>query len=250
MSEKIYDVPAEWAKRAFVDQAKYREMYARSVSDPNGFWAEQAKRVDWIKPFTKVENASFAPGKISIKWFEDGVLNVAWNCIDRHLEQARRPDRDHLGGRQPLRIEAHHLSAAARRGLQVRQHPAHPQRQEGRPRHDLSADDSGSRLRDAGLRADRRDPFGGVRRLLARQPRPAHHRLPVQDRHHRRRRPARRQEGAAEGQCRCRDRQERRRRLGGRGQAHRRAGRHGSGARFLVPRRRRDGDDGMPGASR
>src|ERR1700738_4326861 len=87
MSEKIYDVPAEWTKRAFADQAKYGEMYARSVSDPNGFWAEQAKRGGWIKPFHKVENASFAPGKISIKWFEDGVLNVAWNCIDRHLDK-------------------------------------------------------------------------------------------------------------------------------------------------------------------
>ncbi|MEA2935709.1 MAG: acetyl-CoA synthetase [Variibacter sp.] len=86
MSEKIYDVSAEWSKRAFVDQAKYRDMYARSVSDPTAFWAEQAKRVDWFKPFHKVENTSFAPGNISIKWFEDGVLNVAWNCIDRHLE--------------------------------------------------------------------------------------------------------------------------------------------------------------------
>ena len=86
MSEKIYDVSAEWSKRAFVDQAKYREMYKSSVSDPNAFWGEQAKRVDWIKPFHKVENTSFAPGHISIKWFEDGVLNVAWNCIDRHLE--------------------------------------------------------------------------------------------------------------------------------------------------------------------
>ena len=85
MSEKIYDVPADWAKRAWVDQAKYQQMYARSIGDPNGFWAEQAKRIDWMKPFTKVENSSFAPGKISIKWFEDGVLNVAWNCIDRHL---------------------------------------------------------------------------------------------------------------------------------------------------------------------
>src|ERR1700724_1300260 len=85
MSEKIYDVPAEWAKRAWVDEAKYKEMYARSVSDPNGFWAEQAKRIGWMKPFTKVENASFAPGHIWIKWFEDGVLNVAWNCVDRHL---------------------------------------------------------------------------------------------------------------------------------------------------------------------
>src|ERR1700760_2887080 len=85
MSEKIYDVSAEWAKRAFVDQHKYHDMYARSVSDPNGFWAEQAKRIDWMKPFHKVENVSFAPGNISIKWFEDGVLNVTTNCIDRHL---------------------------------------------------------------------------------------------------------------------------------------------------------------------
>jgi acetyl-CoA synthetase len=85
MSEKIYDVPAEWAKRAFVDQAKYREMYARSISDPNGFWAEHAKRVDWIKAPTRIEDTSFAPGNISIKWFEDGVLNAAYNCIDRHL---------------------------------------------------------------------------------------------------------------------------------------------------------------------
>ena len=85
--EKIYDVPADWFKRACVDDAKYREMYARSVSDPNGFWAEQANRIDWMKPFHKVENVSFAPGNISIKWFEDGVLNVAWNCIDRHLDK-------------------------------------------------------------------------------------------------------------------------------------------------------------------
>ena len=87
MSDKIYDVPAEWSKRAWVDEAKYKEMYARSVSDPNGFWGEQAKCIGWMKPFTKVENASFEPGKISIKWFEDGVLNVAWNCIDRHLDK-------------------------------------------------------------------------------------------------------------------------------------------------------------------
>src|ERR1700676_3577377 len=63
-------------------------MYARSVTDPNGFWAEQAKRVGWIAPFTKVENSSFPPGNISIKWFEDGALNVAWNCVDRHLDSA------------------------------------------------------------------------------------------------------------------------------------------------------------------
>lgn len=90
MSEKIYDVPAEWSKRALVDAAKYSDMYARSIKDPNGFWSEQARRIDWVKPFTKVENVSYAPGNISIKWFEDGVLNVAYNCVDRHL--AKRGD--------------------------------------------------------------------------------------------------------------------------------------------------------------
>jgi acetyl-CoA synthetase len=85
MSDKIYDVPADWRKRAFIDDAKYKEMYARSIKDPNGFWAEQAKRIDWIKPFSKVKNTSFDPHNVSIKWFEDGTLNVAYNCVDRHL---------------------------------------------------------------------------------------------------------------------------------------------------------------------
>jgi acetyl-CoA synthetase len=90
MSEKIYDVPAEWQKRALVDDAKYQEMYARSIKDPNGFWAEHAKRVDWIKPFTKVKNTSYDPHNVSIKWFEDGTLNACYNCVDRHL--AKRGD--------------------------------------------------------------------------------------------------------------------------------------------------------------
>ena len=90
MSEMIYDVPAEWRRRAFADDAKYKEMYARSVDDPDGFWAEQAKHVDWIRPFTKVKNSSFDPHNVSIKWFEDGTLNVAHNCLDRHL--AKRGD--------------------------------------------------------------------------------------------------------------------------------------------------------------
>ena len=90
MSEKVYDVPADWAKRAFVDEAKYNEMYARSVKDPDGFWLEQTKTLDWTKAPTKAGNWSFAPGNISIKWFEDGVLNASYNCIDRHL--AKRGD--------------------------------------------------------------------------------------------------------------------------------------------------------------
>jgi acetyl-CoA synthetase len=90
MSEKIYDVPADWRKRAYADGAKYEEMYARSIKDPNGFWADQAKRIDWIKPFSKVKNSSYDPTDVSIKWFEDGTLNVCHNCVDRHL--AKRGD--------------------------------------------------------------------------------------------------------------------------------------------------------------
>src|SRR6202162_182156 len=90
MSEQVYDVPPEWSKRAFIDEAKYEAMYERSVKDPNGFWGEQAQRIDWFKPFTKVKNTSFDPHRVSIKWFEDGTLNVAHNCIDRHM--AKRGD--------------------------------------------------------------------------------------------------------------------------------------------------------------
>jgi acetyl-CoA synthetase len=61
-------------------------MYAASVSDPEGFWAEQGRRIDWMTPFGRVKNTSFAPGNIDIRWFEDGTLNVAANCIDRHLD--------------------------------------------------------------------------------------------------------------------------------------------------------------------
>ncbi|SED44651.1 acetate--CoA ligase [Beijerinckia sp. 28-YEA-48] len=85
MSDKIYPVAPEWAKKAYVDGAGYKEMYARSIKDPDGFWAEHGKRIDWIKPFTKVKNTTFGPPDVSIKWFEDGQLNVSANCVDRHL---------------------------------------------------------------------------------------------------------------------------------------------------------------------
>ncbi len=78
-------VPSEIAATAHVNAAKYAEMYAASVADPDAFWGEQGKRLDWIKPFTKVKNTSFAHGDVDIKWFEDGTLNVSANCVDRHL---------------------------------------------------------------------------------------------------------------------------------------------------------------------
>ena len=86
MSDKIYEVSPEWKARALIDAAKYKEMYAASIADPDKFWGEQAKALTWSKPFTKVKNTSFAPGKVSIKWFEDGRLNACYNCIDRHLD--------------------------------------------------------------------------------------------------------------------------------------------------------------------
>ncbi len=81
-----YPPSADFAKNAHADAETYAKMYAHSVQDPEGFWAEKGKRVDWIKPFTKVKNTSFAPGNVDIKWFEDGTLNVSANCVDRHVE--------------------------------------------------------------------------------------------------------------------------------------------------------------------
>ena len=85
MSEKVYAVPAEWSARAEIDETKYQSMMRRSLEDPNGFWGEVGQRIDWMKPYTKVKNTSFDPANVSIKWYEDGTLNVSANCIDRHL---------------------------------------------------------------------------------------------------------------------------------------------------------------------
>ncbi|TKA94177.1 acetate--CoA ligase [Cereibacter changlensis] len=84
-TQSVYPASAEFIAKAHVDAAGYERMYAESVSDPEGFWGREGKRIDWIRPYTKVKNTSFEPGNISIKWFEDGVLNVSHNCIDRHL---------------------------------------------------------------------------------------------------------------------------------------------------------------------
>jgi acetyl-CoA synthetase len=85
MNHTILDVPAEIAASAHIDAAKYDEMYARSIKDPEGFWGEHGKRIDWIKPYTKVKDVSFSEADLHIKWFYDGTLNVSANCIDRHL---------------------------------------------------------------------------------------------------------------------------------------------------------------------
>ena len=80
-----FPVPEEVAKTALIDKAKYQAMYKQSVEDNEGFWNEHGKRVDWIKPYTQVKDVNFEVPNVDIKWFHDGTLNVAANCIDRHL---------------------------------------------------------------------------------------------------------------------------------------------------------------------
>jgi len=89
MSEHpVYPVKDDALKRTRIDAQKYESMYARSIEDPDGFWADQGQRLDWIKPFSQVKNVSYASSDLYIKWYEDGVLNASVNCLDRHL-----PDR-------------------------------------------------------------------------------------------------------------------------------------------------------------
>ena len=83
--ELIIPVFDEVAKATLCTNEQYQEMYKRSVEDPEGFWGEHGKRIDWIKPYTKVKNVSYDYGNVSIKWYEDGTLNASANCIDRHL---------------------------------------------------------------------------------------------------------------------------------------------------------------------
>ena len=80
-----YPPSSDFVSHAHVDGAAYDEMYARSISDPEGFWAEQAQRLEWMARPMKIKNTRFDFGNVDIKWYEDGVLNVAYNCIDRHL---------------------------------------------------------------------------------------------------------------------------------------------------------------------
>lgn len=86
METHIYPVPKDAEDRALITADQYAEMYARSIDDNEGFWKQQAERVDWIKPFTTVKNVSFAKDDLHIRWYEDGTLNACYNCVDRHLK--------------------------------------------------------------------------------------------------------------------------------------------------------------------
>ena len=87
MSAKdLYPVPEELAKTAWADKTSYQAMYRASIEDPEAFWGEHGKRIDWIKPYTEVKDVSYDKDDLHIRWFHDGTLNVSYNCLDRHLE--------------------------------------------------------------------------------------------------------------------------------------------------------------------
>ena len=86
VATQTYPPSEDMAANAHVNAAKYDAMYSASITDPEGFWLEQAQRIDWMKPFTKVKDVDFTFGQVKINWFADGALNVSANCIDRHLE--------------------------------------------------------------------------------------------------------------------------------------------------------------------
>ncbi|CAF26692.1 acetate--CoA ligase [Bartonella quintana] len=87
MSEKIYPVPTDIKKNALINEETYQKWYRESINDPEAFWAKHGQRIEWFKPYTKVKNTSFN-GDVSIQWYEDGITNVAYNCIDRHLKNS------------------------------------------------------------------------------------------------------------------------------------------------------------------
>jgi acetyl-CoA synthetase len=85
MSEhQTFPVPDAWSEKAWADNAKYQDMYKQSIADPDAFWGEQGKRIDWIKPYTQVKDVDYT-GDVNIKWYADGTLNASANCLDRHL---------------------------------------------------------------------------------------------------------------------------------------------------------------------
>ena len=204
MSDKVYDVPAEWAKRAWVNESKYEEMYKRSVEDPQGFWGEHGKRIDWFTAYSKVKDTSFDAHNVSIKWFEDGVTNVAHNCIDRHLPKRANQTAIIWEGDDPSKSK--HITYA-----QLASHVGHfanVLKGHGVKKGDrvtiylpMIPEAAYAMLACARIGAIHSIVFGGFSAGRARR---AHRRRQVRDRDHRGRGAARRPQGAAESQCRHR----------------------------------------------
>src|SRR6478672_5033428 len=210
--ETVYKVQKGWKKNAFIDKDEYEKLYEKSVDKPDKFWGKEGERIDWIKPYSLslVKNTSFAYPDVSIKWFEDGTLNVSANCIDRHLKKRRHqvaiiwePDDPSEAARHITYGELHHEVNVFANVLLA-------------------------------MGVIRGDPLRSVRRVLAGLAGRPHHRLQVEARHHRRRGRARRQKDQAQTQHRRSADQVAWRREGDRDPAHRRSVRHVCRTRLLV----------------
>ena len=247
MSEKIYQVPAEW-QRAHLDDAKYQEMYARSIEDPNGFWAEQAQRVDWYRTPSKVKNTSFAPDNVSIKWFEDGVAQRRLQ-LHRPPSAASAPSRPRSSGKATTRKDDKHITYRELHDEVCRF--ANVLRNRNVEKGDrvtiympMIPEAAYAMLACARIGAIHSVVFGGF------SPDSLAGRIEdceLERRHHGGRGPARRPQGPAQGQRRRGARQGRRRRPRDRGAAApARKVDDGAGARRLVPRGRRGGDERVP----
>ena len=88
-NELIFKVPKKWANNAYVDRSAYEKKYKLSIKDNDGFWKKEGKRIDWIKPYTKIKDVKYSKSDVKIKWFYDGTLNASANCIDRHLSDKK-----------------------------------------------------------------------------------------------------------------------------------------------------------------
>ena len=156
------------------ENSRYHEVHARSLRDPEGFWAEAAREIDWIEPAKKIFDPSIG---LYGRWFTGAVVNTCYNALDRHVAGGRA-DQVALIHDSPLAKHGHeiHLCRVAEGGADARRRHDRFRRRQGRPRHPLYADGAGSRGRDAGLRADRRGAFGGVRRLCGERTCDAHRR--------------------------------------------------------------------------
>ena len=251
-TEQTFPPAPEVAARAHADRATYDAMYRASVDDPEGFWREHGRQLDWIRPYRDVKDTSFALG-----------LGVDRVVSGRHAQRrgelrrpppgrTGRPDRDHLRARRSRlgrgrRRAAHHVPPAPRPRLQVRQRPEGDGGRTWRPGGDLPADDPAGGLCDARLRADRGDPLGGLRGLLVGRAGRTDRRLRRDGRRDGRRGAARRPGHAAEGQRGRRGREGVRHACDARRQTHRRRGGDGRGTRPLAPRDGGRGRGGLPG---
>ena len=106
MTDEVYPVPREWAEKALIDADRYADMYRELVEDPDSFWRREARRIDWIKPFTKVKETSFHEADFGIRWFADGTLNLSRQLPRPPSRRARRCHGDHLGAGRSRRRRA------------------------------------------------------------------------------------------------------------------------------------------------